>query len=411
MKKKIRISGIFLILVMTVGALSAEELTMGKCIDLALKNNISVQSGELSNRLSQSQTTQAYGRLLPSVTASAGLSANDATSWDPGQTAGISAGLTLYTPGLYSGLKTAKLSEAVSLETARQNELDVVGQVRSMYFKILNTKELMDVYKENIAVAEENLKRTRQMYELGNITESDVLKSEVQKGDFESQWLNYKQLYLSYVRSLNVLMGRHALDDLSVLPVDVEQIEIPEYAAAYDQMLENNPYIRSLKYNQDVSKVALTASKTSYLPTVSASYGYSYNSEAIGSKTGQSAGLSASWTLFNGLNRRETVQQKRIAVEQAELSVEETVLNFEKMLTDYYTQYEIYSELIQINKKRLSSAKRDFEIVNQQYRIGNVTILDRMQAQISVLSAESALSEALYSRILLESEINKLINK
>jgi outer membrane protein TolC len=66
--------------------------------------------------------------------------------------------------------------------------------------------------------------------------------------------------------------------------------------------------------------------------------------------------------------------------------------------------------MIDINERRLESARRDFMIVNQQYELGKNTILERMQAQLAVLSAESSLVEAKYSRKTIEANILKLIN-
>jgi outer membrane protein TolC len=82
----------------------------------------------------------------------------------------------------------------------------------------------------------------------------------------------------------------------------------------------------------------------------------------------------------------------------------------DQQLSDYYTQYETYTAMIDINERRLESARRDFMIVNQQYELGKNTILERMQAQLAVLSAESSLVEAKYSRKTIEANILKLIN-
>ncbi len=105
------------------------------------------------------------------------------------------------------------------------------------------------------------------------------------------------------------------------------------------------------------------------------------------------------------------MQQSKLQLEQAEINVDNTVRLLDQQLSDYYTQFETYTAMIDINERRLESAQRAYEIVNQQYVLGKATILDRMQSQLTVLSAESTLVEAKYSRKMVEAEILKLINK
>ncbi len=390
--------------------LFAETLTLKQCIDIAQTNNPTIQQRQLSSEIGKSKVKQSFSAIMPSVSVSSGLGSSSQNSWDLSQSMGISAGLTFYRPGLYSGIKSAKITGETNRAASISTQNDITTQVSTLYFRILSTKTLIQVYEGNIAVAEENLKKTRSMYKLKVITESDVLKSEVQKGDFESQLLIQKQLYISYLRSMNILLGRDANTGFDVADVDIDNIDIPKYDIAWNMMLKRNPDYESAQLQEQISKVVLNASKEAYLPSLSGQYSYTNTFDPLLTPT-NSVNLSASWTLFNGLSRRENVQQKKLELEQTRITLDNTLRLLEQQLRDYYTQFETYTAMIDINKRRLKSAQRDFSIVNQQYRLGKVTILDRMQAQISVLSAESSLVEAQYSRKMVESEIHKLINK
>jgi outer membrane protein TolC len=395
---------------MCIGAvLSAETLTLEECVDIARSNNPNIQQSELNAEIGKSKVRQAYSAVMPSVSVSSGISSGSETSWALGSSYGVSAGMTVYAPGLYSGIKSSRLnSEANKLNTL-SNTNDVVNQVSSMYYQILSTKQMIAVYEGNIAVAEENLKKTRSMYEQGVITESDVLKSEAQKGDFESQLLMQKQMLTSYLRSMNIMLGRDPRAELDVVNVDVDKIVIPDYEEARQMMMANNPEYNSVLIQEKIGKVLVGASKEAFLPSVSASFnhGGSYD-PAISASS--SAGVTASWTLFNGLSRKESAQQSKLQYEQAKINVDNTARLLDQQLSDYYTQYETYTAMIDINERRLESARRDFMIVNQQYELGKNTILERMQAQLAVLSAESSLVEAKYSRKTIEANILKLIN-
>jgi outer membrane protein TolC len=175
-------------------------------------------------------------------------------------------------------------------------------------------------------------------------------------------------------------------------------------------MLNENPDYNAAVLQKKVSKLIVGAARESFLPSVSGGYSYS-NVLENGVDPVNGVSLSASWTLFNGLSRKENLHQSKLQLDQAEITVDNTVRLLDQQLSDYYTQFDTYTSMIDINERRLKSARRDFEIVNQQYELGKGTILDKMQAQLAVLSAESTLVEAKYSRKMVEAEILKLINK
>ena len=398
------------VVILSFAFLGAETLSLEECIDIARSNNPSIQSTDLSSQIGKSKVRQAYSTVLPSVSVTSGLSSSSQSSWDLGKSVGLSAGMTLYSPGLYSGIKSAGLSSKANKLGAQDNRNDVVSQVSALYYKILSTRKLIKVYEGNIEVAEESLNKTRSMYEEHVITESDVLKSETQKGDFESQLLGQKQVYSSYLRSLNLLLGRDPREEITVLDIDVEAIAVPEYQEAREIMVSDNPHFAAVVLQEKMSKTMVNAAKESFLPSVSGGYSYA-NSLETGIDPVNSVSLSASWTLFNGLSRKENLRQSKLQHKQAEINVDNTARLLDQQLSDLYTQLETYSAIIDINERRLLSARRDFEIVQQQYELGKSTILDRMTAQVTVLSAESTLVEAKYSRKVVEAEILKLINK
>jgi outer membrane protein len=401
---------LFILTMFTGMVLSAETLSLEACIAMARKGNPVIQQQALTSEIAESKHKQAYSAVMPNVSLSSGLSASDANDWELAKSLNLQAGMTLYTPGLYSGIRAAAKSSELSEVNQISTENDMISQISALYYRILSTRKLMQVYQANIELADENLRKTRAMYEMKVITESDVLKSEAQKGEFESQLLKQRQAYKSYLRAMNILLGRDPSQPLELEEVDVGVVNIPEYEVAENQMLKNNPDYRAVLIQESINKLNLQAGKETYLPSVSGSYQYSnYLDQDLQPSNGVS--LSASWTLFNGLSRRQKVQQGKLQLRQTQIEISNTQRSLKQLLQDLYNEFETYTAMIEINQRRLRSARRDFELVNQQYELGKVTMLERMQSQIAVLSAESSLVEAQYSRKQVEAEILKLINK
>lgn len=386
-----------------------ETMSLNDCIDLAIKNNPTLEKSELTVDQMHVNTKKAYSYLYPSVGLSASSSASESGDWDAGWNAGASVSQSIYHPGMFSGIKQTKTNEKIS----QINNGYVISQIResiSRYFyQILASESLMNVYEKNILFSEENLKTIRNMYELGSRTESDVLKAEVQKSTFESQLLQEKQNRLGLKRSLNLLMGRNADVNLTLKESVVNELEIPSIDQAKKFLFKNNPELHILQQEKKVQQLSLKISRESYLPSLSASYSYSKGESHGLETTNNSISLSAGVTIFNGFNKKHSVEYEKIGLKSVRVKIKEKKQELEQILMQYYTSYETYIKLIEIKEIELKSAKRDLELVTQQYQIGSSTILEQMNAQLSVLNAESALVKSKYSKKIIEVQIQELI--
>jgi len=107
--------------------LSAETLTLEECVDIARSNNPSIQQTELNAEIGKSKVRQAYSAVMPNLSVSSGLSTSSQTSWDLGTSMGINAGMTFYAPGMYSGIKSAKMSGTANCLNSLGNENNIVS--------------------------------------------------------------------------------------------------------------------------------------------------------------------------------------------------------------------------------------------------------------------------------------------
>jgi outer membrane protein len=390
-------------------AQSERSLSLNDCIDLAIKNNPTLEKSELTVDQMHVNTKKAYSYLYPSVGLSASSSASESGDWETGWNAGASVSQNIYHPGMFSGIKQTKTSEKMS----QINNSNVISQIResisSYFYQILASESLMNVYEKNILFSEENLKTIRNMYELGSRTESDVLKAEVQKSTFESQLLQEKQNRLGLKRSLNLLMGRNPDVNLILKESVVNELEIPSIDQAKKFLFKNNPELHILQQEKKVQQLSLKISRESYLPSLSASYSYSKGESHGLETTNNSISLSAGVTIFNGFNKKHSVEYEKIGLKSVRVKIKEKKQELEQVLMQYYTSYETHIKLIEIKEIELKSAKRDLELVTQQYQIGLSTILEQMNAQLSVLNAESALVKSKYSKKIIEVQIQELI--
>jgi len=395
---------------------AAPLMTLSECREQALKANGDLLQKRLETEKTGLTVKQSYSNLYPSVYGhvSASYSHTDnsiVTTDNSGYTLSGTVSQNVFYPGLFSGLKAAKFSE----EVAGLNLQDAISlleaSVIQYYYSILASDELIAVYKENIRFAEENIKRVQSMVELGARTESDLLKVRVQKGQFQSQLLSEEQRNRSLKRELNLLMGQDPAEELRLQPMNSGPSSLPDIQEARRMIKKYNFSLLALKKQIELQKLNVKIKKESYLPTISGDYTYSYRDDDGGAVKSNSLGLSANISLFEGFRRSTEKQKAEIDLKSLQIRYDDAVDDLFARLDELYQSLKTYHELTEIHEVSLESAKRDYQLVTQQVELGSGTILDQLDAQLSVLASESQLVEARYNTKITEAHINQLLGK
>jgi len=402
-----RIFAAGLLIVATLSLSAAEKLSLEQCVQAAIKNNKTLQKGEIDVQQTNIDVKSKYSSLYPSVRASASEDGGNG-----GSKLGTSANLSqnIYSPVLYSEIKLAK-NQA---EIARLDQDELVAQIRAKvetaYYNILTSQSLLSVYRENITTSDENLRMIQTMFELGTRTESDVLKAEVQKGEIENKLINQELELVNEKRSLAILMGTSPEQDFEIEEVDVEQITVPVLAEAKELLFKNSREYQSMQKSLKSEQISVRIAKESYLPTISAGYGYSKNwAGAVATKGSGTWNISASIGLFDGFSKKQAIQKSKLSLKSSavELSAKEQEL-LSTLLT-YYSNLDNYNKVIALQEKTLESARKNYELISRQYELGMATLLEQTTAQVSVLEAQTNLVKAKYSRKIVESQIRQLL--
>jgi len=402
--KRIYITGLLLLMAISLSA--AEKLNLEQCVQAALKNNKSLQQGSLSVQQTALGTKSAYASLYPSASASASESGGNGSS-KLGASASINQ--SLYSPGLYSEIKLARNKTEVARLDQEELEAEVRSGVETAYYNILTAQGLLNVYRENLTAAAENLQMIQTMYKLGTKTESDVLKAEVQKGEIENSLIDEELTLINKKRSLAVLMGTSPEQEFEVEEADIEQITTPTLTEAKAVLFKNNRDYQSLQKSLKSEQISLKIAKEAYLPTISAGYKYSKDWNTAKTVGSNSWSISVDIGLFDGFSKKQNVQKTKLSLKSAEVGLQAKEQELLSTLLNYYSDLENKNRIIDLQEKTLESARKNYELVTRQYELGMATMLDQTTAQVSVLEAQTNLVKAKYSRKTVESQIRQLL--
>ncbi len=289
-------------------------------------------------------------------------------------------------------LNSADLELEQTLQTVR-------ATATQLYFYVLQCRNQIEVEEEAVNVLQEHLDNVNAQFRVGTVAKSDVLASQVQLAEAQQDLVNAQNNFDNAVADLCNYIGLPA--DTILRPRD--QLTYTKYNLSLEDCtkyaLQNSPSCAIADYAVKEAESAKRSAKSGYRPTVNASV-----TKNITGKTelhnditdSWTAGLSASWNIFDGGITSSQVHQADAALiraqETAAAAREEVQVNVQKAFLDLYAA----EKNIATTKIAVDRAEEDYKIAQVRYAAGVDTNLAVMDAQEKLTDARSNYYTALY---------------
>ncbi len=417
---------------LTRGPESARKISLGEAIRLAQQNSPQAIQAEGTERTSKAARVSAIGAIMPSATLSAGRviqfgggqtrtnqnGEQVAIASAPTNSTGLSLNMTLFDGGqrLYN-LRTAKSQ----IEAAQANRVavkyNVALSVKQQYYAVLAAIESEDAARFQMAQANEQFKTSIAKVGAGVATRSDSLRGVIQVGNAQLALINAQGSKEAGDAALTRLVG-------SEVPVTADPKSLQENMAALPDSAElaglakNGPAVEQARATLDAAEESRKASKTTYLPSLSASYSRS------GSGTDPRFGLgndpysyngrlsfSLSYPVFNNFQREEQVVRAKVAEVNAQAALRDTQLGAQEALTQYIGALRGASQRVAVQAASVTAAEEDVRVQQQRYNIGASTLLDLITSQAALAQAQQALIQARYDYRIARAQLEALIGR
>jgi outer membrane protein TolC len=178
----------------------------------------------------------------------------------------------------------------------------------------------------------------------------------------------------------------------------------------------NNVRLLQARRNLTISDYNYKASKSVYLPSVGLTGSYGWNESNFpannfttsNTSTGFSAGVSLSWSLFDGGRGITTVKNARIQSDNQELFQKQLITEIKRDIANALGNYENRLTVFHLQEKNVQTATNNYDRSNERYKLGQITSLELRQAQINLLNAKTNKNLAKYEAKLAELELLQL---
>ena len=308
--------------------------------------------------------------------------------------------MPVYTGGqLEAGRETARLelnSADLSLEQTLQN---VRATATNYYFYVLQCRNQIEVEEEAVNVLQEHLDNVNAQFRVGTVAKSDVLASQVQLAEAQQALVSAQNAFDNAVADLCNYIGLPAdtllrpRDQLTYTKYNLNLENCTKYA------IDNSPSCAIADLAVKEAESAKKSAKSGYRPTVNAAITKNITGERElhnDITDSWTAGLNASWNIFDGGVTSSQVKQANSAIvrakENAAAAREEVQVNVQKAFLDLYSA----EKNIATTKIAVERAEEDYKIAQVRYAAGVDTNLAVMDAQEKLTEARSNYYTALY---------------
>lgn len=414
-----------------VQAQETVTLSLNQAIELALQNNISVVQAENNISSAHGNVLAAYGNYLPTLSASGGWNrtqndrAASSTQVIGGQPISFPASFSVTNNFstrldlnyvLFDGFAreasfNRATSNAISVEQQSQRtRQSIVYQMESGYLNVLRREQLVKVTEENLKRSKRQLERITESNRVGALALADVYRQQSQVAADELSLINAQNDYDKAKADLVALIGldylrEYHFSDPSISTV-VDQNEINETIEKYkdlmtltERALSSRPDYVSTKEAFHAGESGVTAARSGYFPSVSASAGYGWSNQEfsrISDNKNISWGVNIRWNIFDAFQTNQALQSAiatrrnaEIALLQAERSISVEV---KKALLDL----DAARKQLEVTQKGLVSATEDRRIAEERYNLGAGTLLDLLVANAGYVNASANNVNAFY---------------
>jgi outer membrane protein len=267
-----------------------ERLTLSEALEIARRNSPAFLRTRNDETVANWDVRQAYGRLLPSVSASSRVSWQGSgeqqfgtlTAGDLGFTNQPSYYFSSYDLGINYSLDWATLRQPARAKAERSATLaridaaaaDLSAGVTRAYVEVLRRRELRESALQQLESARVNLRLAEGRLAVGTATPIDVGQAEVQVGRAEVQVVQSENAVQTSLMRLLQQMGvsvEEALDPATSFALSEPTWELD---ALRDMALNGNPSLIATRRARESAALGVSQAWSSYLPSVSVSTGW-----------------------------------------------------------------------------------------------------------------------------------------
>lgn len=392
--------------VFVFAASSPMKLNLEESIQIALENNIGYKITESTVDISRAQIKEAEGAKKLNMKFRGGylqmsetLDEEDMEAGDYSDLFSIGQGVPIIsistTKILYSGgkitslINQAEANKQISLNDLEKEKQEIIYKITEAYCQILQAEGMKKVSAQAVKQMQAHLGSSEALLKEGMIAPIDLNRIKSQLSNLEHNLIKAENGYELTMYNLNSIMGIDLNTELVLENhLSHEPCEI-NLEQALIQAGENRLEIMNIIQQRRIMEEMVVVTKSNRKPQVI------LNAES--GITGWQATIVAEYSLLDGGVNKAKIEQAEINLAQVEQSEKQVRQLIEFEVRSAYLKMKEAEKLIEVVEEGIKNSQESFRIAQVKYNEGIATNTEVIDAQSTLIEAETNYLNALYN--------------
>ena len=374
---------------------SASALSLPEAVDIALSQNPSLSQSQKAVETADQQLKIAKGQRGFALTLSGSADSNKSEGVDISESAAarLTASVPLYSGGkLQANIRAADIYTQICQLDFLQAADDLAYQVAIAYVDALEGRATHQVdceTRDNLASHEQLIS---DLYTAGAKAKIDFLRAQVETSNANQDAVKSLASYEVSLTNLATLLSLDAISDLNLVDIapKTADYQLPDVESCIFEAEQSRSdliadYLRIQRGEQQ-----LKSAKSAWLPSLNASASTGFNAQSDSWKPTNSAtaGLSASWNVFDSHVTRAEVDSAKIELERLALALKTDTDSAHSEVISAHKNLSSALSRLETTQIAVNLAVEERYIATEKYRAGEGILLDVLDAEVALSTAK-----------------------
>lgn len=287
----------------------------------------------------------------------------------------------------YNSFKWSRKTEPIEYRRARKQYAEtmelVASQAAMVFFNLVSAQTELEIAQLNHAATDTLYTYGLGRYNIGTITENELLQLELNKLNSETSIMSSQMSFDDAVDQLRNFLNLTSDTQIEVVTTD----SIPHFTVPLDQAMElarqNSPDIESMELSRlnSESNLAYYKSQAGFKASIYMRLGLAQTADELPESfrnlnDEQSVSVSVSIPILDWGRARGRVKIAQNNLELTRMHIEQNEVSFEKMVTRTVSQFNMQERQVDIARRAMQTAQHRYEVARHLYVSGSSTILD-----------------------------------
>lgn len=390
--------------VIALGAAPAQAETLKEALATAYQNNPILEAQRASVRAEDENVSQALSGYRPTISGQATIAKERSRNFFS-ETGGkqtltpLAASVAAEQPifrsfRTYNAVKESKTRVQAARSGLTATEQDVLLATVASYVDVLRDEAVLELRRNNVQVLDRQLGASKDRFEVGEITRTDVAQSEARKSGAISSRTEAEAALAASRAAYERVVG-NAPGSLE-LPAPMGVIPDSEDRAVEIAVLEN-PELKAARLDEEAARQAISTAKSELGPEfgIVAQYQYQEDQFVRGFSAGTSSLMArATVPIYAAGVTSSRIRQAKQINSQARMQAIQTEREIREAVSVAWERLRAARDIIESSKSQVEANRIALEGVRQEQEVGSRTTLDVLDAEQEALDSQVQLVRA-----------------